>query len=252
MIRLGDAEAFGFETDRVGQAVLAADRERRARIWWGHSVADEQVYRSVASPFVDAVMDADLLGVPNIFRLLRDMELVGDKGSLEELSTTARSLVIIFDSLKRHVQEKRLTIEAKILVDERCHERLFSPDNTRKFIAAAERTVVISCYSQDNISAGLEAPIDAHIEIPPHNQIRSRLGKDDPSEPSMLQDFPRLLAEVERRIKPGDLVLVAAGFLGKILIHAAKKKGGVALDCGAAADYWIGMKTRLSSDFIWR
>jgi hypothetical protein len=43
---------------------------------------------------------------------------------------------------------------------------------------------------------------------------------------------------------PGELVLVAGGFLGKLICERVRERGGIALDIGSAADYWMGFQTR--------
>ena len=42
----------------------------------------------------------------------------------------------------------------------------------------------------------------------------------------------------------GEVFLVGAGFLGKIYCQTIKNLGGIALDIGSAADYWMGYQTR--------
>lgn len=45
-------------------------------------------------------------------------------------------------------------------------------------------------------------------------------------------------------IRPGEVVLVAAGILGKLYCHKIKKSGGVAIDIGSLADILVGKITR--------
>ena len=42
----------------------------------------------------------------------------------------------------------------------------------------------------------------------------------------------------------GRMVIVGAGYAGKVVIHEAKKRGAMALDLGSALDYWMGAATR--------
>jgi len=51
-----------------------------------------------------------------------------------------------------------------------------------------------------------------------------------------------------RAVAPGRMVLVGAGYLGKWIVHQAKAAGGIALDIGSIADYWMGLKTRSYQD----
>ena len=61
-------------------------------------------------------------------------------------------------------------------------------------------------------------------------------------------------ASIERALHElGDwpanrLVLVGAGYAGKIIVREAAKRGGVALDLGSMFDHWMGAHTRSYQD----
>jgi hypothetical protein len=42
----------------------------------------------------------------------------------------------------------------------------------------------------------------------------------------------------------GRMVIVGAGYAGKVILREAKNRGAVALDLGSVLDYWIGASTR--------
>jgi hypothetical protein len=44
------------------------------------------------------------------------------------------------------------------------------------------------------------------------------------------------------------LVLIGAGYAGKIMVAEAKQRGGVALDLGSIFDHWLGLHTRSYQD----
>lgn len=44
--------------------------------------------------------------------------------------------------------------------------------------------------------------------------------------------------------RPGSVVLVAAGLLGKVYCARVKELGGIAIDIGSVADAWLGFKSR--------
>jgi hypothetical protein len=52
-----------------------------------------------------------------------------------------------------------------------------------------------------------------------------------------------LLGELDADLS-GRLVVVGAGYAGKVIVHEARKRGAVALDLGSVMDYWIGASTR--------
>ncbi len=50
--------------------------------------------------------------------------------------------------------------------------------------------------------------------------------------------------QVTDKIIPGTVVLVCAGFAGKFLLQASKKKGAIAIDFGSSIDHLLGHQTR--------
>lgn len=57
------------------------------------------------------------------------------------------------------------------------------------------------------------------------------------------QVYHTLLKEL-RMCRPGEVFLVAAGFLGKIYCGVIKEAGGIAIDVGSIVDGWMGYNTR--------
>ena len=62
------------------------------------------------------------------------------------------------------------------------------------------------------------------------------------SSQSLPKVYGQIREEIAASIVPGDLVLVAAGIIGKIFLGDAKLAGGVALDIGTCLDAWVGAK----------
>ena len=59
--------------------------------------------------------------------------------------------------------------------------------------------------------------------------------------------WPDGFAEIMQRldgVRPGDVFLVGAGFLGKIYCARIKAKGGIALDVGSILDSWANIPSR--------
>lgn len=52
--------------------------------------------------------------------------------------------------------------------------------------------------------------------------------------------YGRVLTWIQERIRPGMLVLVAAGILGKIYCHAIREQGGIGVDVGSVLDLCAG------------
>jgi hypothetical protein len=74
-----------------------------------------------------------------------------------------------------------------------------------------------------------------------HRHRRKMVGPDDAG-----LALPAVHAAVNASIaaRPGEVYLIAAGFLGKIYAETVRQQGGVAIDIGSLADFWMGHKTR--------
>ena len=76
------------------------------------------------------------------------------------------------------------------------------------------------------------------IAVPPTAEIK------------VFDTYPAIVEQVRASSKPGTLVLVGAGIVGKIFAHEAKMRGAVALDVGSLLDYMVERKTRTIADLI--
>ncbi len=56
--------------------------------------------------------------------------------------------------------------------------------------------------------------------------------------------YGEIRAALDRCVRPGMLWFVGAGFPGKVYCDDIRARGGVAVDVGAVADIWAGLKTR--------
>jgi hypothetical protein len=51
--------------------------------------------------------------------------------------------------------------------------------------------------------------------------------------------YKELREQIRSTAGPGDLVLVAAGVIGKIFLNDIRERGGVALDVGSSLEKWV-------------
>ena len=92
--------------------------------------------------------------------------------------------------------------------------------------------------------------MQGQILLPPPEKVRDKVPESDLHAAHTPDLLDRFYSEIDSKVQKGDLVLVAGGFIGKLLIARAQAKGAIALDIGAAVDYWLGFKTRNVTDFI--
>ncbi|NNU14796.1 hypothetical protein HK107_00480 [Parvularcula sp. ZS-1/3] len=247
-LRLGDGEGYGcppldghpafVSSDKRIDNYLEADLLHREMSWWGLPL-DQSQRDTFIHRFQSSILDADIIGVPNIYRLCRDGSPsfpVFDRHSGRGL---ARVMGFIL-SLARSG-----ALDEATFTDERFNH-LLGRSEMLEVASAAESVVVVSPYTDEKIRMAL-GPVATKLStllIPPHVRVRSAVGSTD----SLPQSFDGLAAEVEAVAKPGTLVLLAAGFLAKDLGARAKRRGACALDLGSSLDRLMGVRARSLAD----
>jgi hypothetical protein len=105
--------------------------------------------------------------------------------------------------------------------------------------------VLVSCHPglADWIGKRFGLRIAGNIVLPPDSVsaplLRSRL-LETRNLPQILDAVIDEMGDLPR----GRLVLVGAGYPGKLLTGIARERGGIALDLGSIFDYWLGLNTR--------
>ncbi len=250
MLRIGDGESYGFRQE-VDPAVDRADKERRERLWWGRTLEDPNLWERFHQRLMKALTTCDLLGLPTPFRLLRDLAFSEEQLALPfaEQPITLRTWPVLLEQIEELFKTTPGALNGTRLLDARCHHVLFGPQRTRELIAAAEQTVLVNCFPHTHVAAALGAPIDQGLLLPPHQKVLKQLPKHPLTGRCSLELLDDLDEQLEQRCGPGTLVLFAAGIVGKPLIAKARSMGAVALDVGAAVDYWMGLKSRGLTEF---
>ena len=247
-IRLCDGESYGYP--RLAAVPLdqhEADMKSREVHWWGRTITPEQ-RTFICNGFREAVHASDLVGIPNAFRLIRDIDITGT--SLLA-SRTARNIASVAYHVADECRTGAINVSRTYFTDERFHHLLFAQvDAVRPLLSAAGRLIIVSCYSKDLIRNHVPSVDQLEtVLIPPHTMTAGL--SDYPDKNLILPDvLPGLLKQLKDLTQPGTLVLVAAGFAGKLFLKAARDSGGVAIDVGVTLDYWLGLKTRSQVDTV--
>jgi hypothetical protein len=115
----------------------------------------------------------------------------------------------------------------------------------KEILQGTSKLGLIGCYPElpDRIRAAFGVGDVMFFPIP--NQI-SNTGRRPPL-PHYPDIFDRVMESLST-IAPGQVVLVAAGMLGKIYCNRIKQCGGIALDIGSVADVWVGRRARRYHD----
>lgn len=237
MLRLGDGESYGMKMDT---RAFKKDQHTRERKWWGTQISQE-LREQLMDRFQQTLQSSDVIGIPGVFRFIRD---TWDSVHLIDLTsikpkTTLRGIQAVMADVAGRIQNKKYAPNA-IFVEHRCHQVLFSVDGIRSIGKHAKKIIIISHYDPAQIEHLFKDLNVLALQIPKERQGHQAL-------PFVMDSY---VAKLQSMVEPGTLVLVSAGFAGKYFLKIAKDQGGVALDVGAMADYWLGLKTRQVADII--
>jgi glycosyltransferase GT-like protein len=239
LLRLGDGEAYAYDKaamDGTDADQCQGDNEIFALHWWGELPSPE-CCEDIRSRVRKAVADCDILGIPSVFRIVRDLPGQNQRyGS----SRPQRGLAAILNAFGNEIP-----LDNKILTEERCHQILFGEANLAELANIASSVVIVSCWGPDRLS--LPFQVQAYIRVPPAQKLK-RL--KEAAATSLSQVYPEILTEVRQHAAPGTLMLVGAGIIGKFLVAEAREGGAVAIDVGSMLDYLAGSKTRSIADVI--
>ena len=251
MLRVGDGEVYAFDPDYVPLQTLEEDRARRENIWWS-STLEPALRARLRAGVQDAILNADFLGIPSIWRLLRDLprQLGTLRGPIESWSATARAHQILSEELFRLTDKGHLDWTTKSVLDDRCHQELFTKQGVERFLNSERPAVLVSCFGKDQMNAAFGRTVfHEAIRLPPHSKVQHAVPDDVIARARMPDIMDELLEQVDQHARQGAVFFIAGGLAGKLLIDQAKRSGGAALDIGAVADYWMGLNTRGPLDF---
>ncbi|MBV9993501.1 MAG: hypothetical protein JOZ72_19670 [Alphaproteobacteria bacterium] len=225
-IRIGDGEsnAFAYAADIARFA--PSDAAEREVVWWGRALGEAD--RAALNARVRAAIDdADALGVPTLERLLRDVRL--ERREYLSAGRAGRGLRTVMEALAAGTLKAPLATSAHIQHD------LEKWDLYRALFDGHE-VVAVSCHAK------LPPPVAQTIVIPPRHASLASFGME--MGPKILPEtLDAAIAGLPADLS-GRLVIVGAGYAGKVVIQAAKARGAVALDLGSILDYWVGAATR--------
>ena len=82
------------------------------------------------------------------------------------------------------------------------------------------------------------------FEIPEVKRFSAMFGRDNAPQTSPF--YPDVFESIMEEVSPipGEVFLIGAGILGKIIAQQVRERGGCAIDIGSLADYWAGYATR--------
>jgi hypothetical protein len=216
---------------------FAADRAAFERYWWG-TVLDPEHRAAIGAEVRAAIAGATVLGVPSIYRIIRDF---GNPRHRFGSTRAQRGLSSVLNALGDGIP-----IAGQLFTEERAHHILFDGDSLKSLADRASRLVIVGCWPPDQFAVPTTVPTD-YVLVSPHTRVAGSSRHPEEAPPLHIS-YPEIARHIEDLASPGVLVLVAAGIIGKIFIHHAHRRGAVAIDIGSVADYLAGYKTRAVAD----
>jgi hypothetical protein len=190
-----------------------------------------------------AMLDADCIGIPTAARFLRELNL--QRQDTLETSLTGRGLRCILHCSERLAELRSSGLPSPILASCHLHQDLALWNCYGELLDGVKEIVLVSCHPglADWISNRFGLRIAGHILVPPDRVSAPLLRSRTPETRTLPQILDAVTAEMGD-LPRGRLVLVGAGYPGKLLTGIARERGGIALDLGSIFDYWLGLNTR--------
>lgn len=236
VVRLGDGEGNYLPYPPSFAEFQRPDQRNIQQTWWGRKLLDDAQADGFAARFAAAVGRADAIGVPPYARLMRSLS-----ERTPHATPISRGLASIFHFLDA---AGSAFLKNKPLLSCHIHSDLEQWDIYREIFARVTSVSVISCHDLSPFLARhFAVRVRTWHRIPAEKKYQSMFGPAEESEEFI---YPGIFDRIERELAPqnGELVLVAAGFLGKFFCDTVRTRGGIALDIGSVADIWMGFVTR--------
>jgi hypothetical protein len=221
LMRLSDGEGYIFSDSGnfyTDDCVLAQELH-----WWGINLSDAE-RTSLRRKLQSAIQEADVVGIPCIYRFIRDIGF--HQASMLD-NRTVRGLLEVL----HHVP--KATSRRVLFTDEKCNAFLFDSVDAIQQIGKHAKSVIFVGSLRANILQTLFPPNFIRKIISLTTHFRNQGDPDFVCDgPPLARSYNEALVSIRNNVQPGDLVLVSAGVVGKLLIAEAKRAGAVALDVG--------------------
>ena len=239
LIRLGDCEGNFLEYQETWQQFQEQDRQFAQKLCWGSVRIDEDEWQKLQDDYLSAIQNADILGIPDYYRFCR----------INNFKTRHfRGISTIIDILDRptKAQESHQTLTSCHI-----HTQLEVWGLWTLILSQIKDCSVIACH--EKISQFLLEKygliVTSFYKIPSEYKYSELFNyQDQQQQPHYPDHFRQIYSEITVKY-PGEVFLVAAGFLGKIYCHIIKQRGGIAIDIGSVVDYWLNYNTRVWTKF---
>jgi len=251
LIRLGDGEGSFLPYRPELDKHWSGDQQSRYRDWWGlqPGLAPETGLR-LTRGLEEAIQASDLLGIPDLSRVSRDLL---SAESLIDLNTVPRGTLAVVDAVFGiHAGSAPMVQPSRMLTSCHLHQALEHWGLWDLLLPHAPVCCLVTCHPalQTLLEQRFAITVRDVLLIPGQARFAQGFGVATHTE-EVLAWFDRLQEQIPADTT-GEVYLVAAGFLGKLLCTRIKQAGGIALDMGSIVDRWLGFNSRPLEDVFSR
>ena len=227
-IRLSDGEGYIYSS----KIFLVDDCKNRERHWWGCELHESHRSR-LQQQLISAVVRSDVIGLPSVFRFMRD--LPAHSLSKENLykSVQRRGLLEVINGFMLYKSEKIAVVE------ERANDYLFENFKSRLLILSPfiKNVVLVSSLQEHVVNTEFaEFSEFVHIKVPTRSRTFNQPGRDLLEGKILPYLYKDVIELVRHHSSSGVVLLVASGVIGKLFLDIGKQYGAVALDIGELAE----------------
>ena len=236
LIRLGDGEGNFLPYPSRRAASQALDQRGIQQQWWGEPKFVGDAAADFSARLCRVVSTADAIGIPSAGKLV---EMTSASRTPTRASRGWLSALSYFDEIAPEVVKDRIVTSMNIPID------LEKWDLFNDIFAAASGVSVVSCHDlAPCLGERFGVSVRRWFPIPEGKRFTAMFGRADDA--NRRDFYPEIFEEIMAAVspRPGEIFLVGAGVLGKLICERVRERGGAALDIGSLADYWAGFATR--------
>jgi len=238
-IRVGDGEGNALAYDSDIARFADSDAAEREAVWWGRAL-DKPQRDALGARVLAAMQDADGLGIPALERILRDIKL--ERREYLGSTRAGRGVRMVLRALE---EGGALAKPRALMVSAHLQHDLEKWNLYRDLFDGVNGIVAVSCHDglADAFTKRFGKKLAQNIVVPPRHASLGSFGRTEMGPKILPEVLDETIAQLPADLS-GRMVIVGAGYAGKVIVHEAKKRGAVALDLGSVLDYWMGAATR--------
>lgn len=234
LLRIGDGEGAALQnalrTSKMSESNLKHFLER----WFGNS--EQATYakvNEVAAELRSRIGEADVIGIPPLGWIEKELRL--------RRTQTYVNCIEASRACFENMSNEALVADVSISVQMEQHGLVSQLVRKAGAVSVIGSRTDLPKLIEDRLRVKVKS---FHLIPPPASDQETRPGELEKG--THLQRFDEIRRSLDVK-EHGEVVLVSAGFLGKLYGLDIKKRGGIALDIGFLGDLWVDFRSRPES-----